>query len=104
MSIVFGVACSQVDELRTLHETEHRRRVELERALRDAAAMFKTELFEKQVRLCSLRKALICAGHALARMQGSARAGVCQACLGLHSYSPVEAPGRIRMLDIGLNT
>ena len=39
----------QVEELQALHETETRRRTELERALRDAAAMFKAELYDKQV-------------------------------------------------------
>ncbi len=90
------MACAQVDELRTLHETEHRRRVELERALRDAAAMFKTELFEKQVR--RLRKPLRVMDKQKQGWEGvRTRRGVSGVllactCTGL----PVGVTGRIR--------
>ncbi|GLC77749.1 hypothetical protein PLESTB_000959400 [Pleodorina starrii] len=46
-----GELTRQLEELQSLHEAETRRRAELERALRDAAAMFKAELYEKQAEL-----------------------------------------------------
>ncbi|GIL59684.1 hypothetical protein Vafri_14418 [Volvox africanus] len=46
-----GELARQLEELQALHESETKRRTELERALRDAAAMFKAELYEKQAEL-----------------------------------------------------
>jgi hypothetical protein len=49
-----------VEGLQTELSTESRRRADLERALRDAAAMFKAELFDKQARDSSSDTGLYC--------------------------------------------
>ena len=46
---------SDVERLRAAADAEFARRVEVERALRDAAALFKRELFEKNEEVASLQ-------------------------------------------------
>lgn len=59
----------QLDELQAAHDAEFRRRSELERALREAAALFKQELYEKQAELDAAYKDARALRHQVALQQ-----------------------------------